>query len=370
MSSIGVPARGNNDALARDALVRCPLGFDPPLRLQFSSSDSICRGNVWRYISFRFGKLPAMSARVGQIGIETHTPRARAGQAGIETQTQTARAGHLPNETQLRFARAGQGSHETHMSIARAGHSRIETHGRTARAGKRNRNPRRTMSQISVPWLRKGKGETPADGGCILQVIDFVNRNEWTDRPPCVHPVIANLAIYVNDALPDGERRKLLDLAPRLIGTASQEKLVSVRLGVFCARYVLPVFEAEHPGDERPRKAIEAVEAWCECPCGEHGGAVEAAMAAAAAVCATAGAPRATATAVHDVGDAVAAYAPQAAQDAADAANCALGAVFGTAAAYDFLLAVLDEYDKLVGRAKVESVDLEPVARMLEEARA
>ncbi len=31
---------------------------------------------------------------------------------------------------------------------------------------------------------------------------------------------------------------------------------------------------------------------------------------------------------------------------------------------------VLDEYDKLVGRAKVESVNLEPVARMLEEARA
>ncbi len=107
------------------------------------------------------------------------------------------------------------------------------------------------------------------------------------------------------------------------MGTASDDKAVSIRLGVFCARYVLPVFEAEHPGDERPRKAIEAVEAWCECPCGEHGGAVEAAMAAVAAVCATPGGPRATATAVHDVGDAVAASAPQAAHDAADAANCA-----------------------------------------------
>ncbi len=227
------------------------------------------------------------------------------------------------------------------------------------------------MNEISVPWLRKGKGETPADGGCILQVISWMDRHEWTDRPPCVHPVIANLAMFANDALPDGERQKLLDLAPRLMGTASDDKLVTVRLAVFCARYVLPVFEAEHPGDERPRKAIEAVEAWCECPCGEHGGAVEAAMVAVAAVCATPGGPRATATAtaVHDVGDAVAAYAPQAAQDAADAANCALGAVFGAAAAYDFLIAVLDEYDELVGRTRVESIDLEPVARMLEEAR-
>ena len=34
-----------------------------------------------------------------------------------------------------------------------------------------------------------------------------------------------------------------------------------IRFAVYCAKHVLPIYEAEHPDDDRPRKAIEAAEA-------------------------------------------------------------------------------------------------------------
>jgi len=45
-------------------------------------------------------------------------------------------------------------------------------------------------------------------------------------------------------------------------------KRVCVEIAIFCAREVLPAFEAEYPGDDRPRKAIEAAEAYLRDPCG------------------------------------------------------------------------------------------------------
>ena len=37
-----------------------------------------------------------------------------------------------------------------------------------------------------------------------------------------------------------------------------------IRFAVYCARDVLPIYEAEYPNDDRPRKAIEAAEACVE----------------------------------------------------------------------------------------------------------
>lgn len=86
-----------------------------------------------------------------------------------------------------------------------------------------------------VPWLRSGTGQTPTDGGCIMQVIDWIHRNEWTDNPPCVHPVLRRLAIAANDQLDDAGRQRLLALAPRLMGTASDDRELSVRLAASAA---------------------------------------------------------------------------------------------------------------------------------------
>jgi hypothetical protein len=115
----------------------------------------------------------------------------------------------------------------------------------------------------SVPFLRSGVGSTPKDGGCILQVIDWLDHQGWSDQPECVHPVLRKLAIYVNDQLPDGERQKLLDLTGRLMGTNTGGQEMSVRLAAFCARHVLHIYEQKHPGDGSPRAAIEAEPRQC-----------------------------------------------------------------------------------------------------------
>lgn len=73
---------------------------------------------------------------------------------------------------------------------------------------------------LVVPYLRPGKGETPSEGGCIMQVTDWIHRHRWSDTPVCVHPVLRDLAISANDNSGHENRQLLLDLIPRLIGTS------------------------------------------------------------------------------------------------------------------------------------------------------
>jgi hypothetical protein len=75
------------------------------------------------------------------------------------------------------------------------------------------------VETLNVPYLTSGKGSTPAQGGCIMQVVDWVARNGWTDNPPCVHPLLRGVAIAVNDSVMDEQRQRLLDMIPRLINT-------------------------------------------------------------------------------------------------------------------------------------------------------
>jgi hypothetical protein len=218
-------------------------------------------------------------------------------------------------------------------------------------------------AEPTVPWLRSGTGETPADGGCILQVIDWVDRLEWTDSPPCVHPVLAALAIRANDNMDDRARQQLLGLAPRLMGTASYDPVLAVRLAVFCARYVLPVFEAARPGDGRPRLACEAAELWADAP-SETAADAAAAYAADAAYAAHTAAGGAAAAAY--AADAAAGGAAAAADDAADAAAATTYAVAAAYAdIYDLLLGALNEHDRLTSRTTSPAVDLSPVAHAM-----
>lgn len=53
-----------------------------------------------------------------------------------------------------------------------------------------------------------------------------------------------------------------------------------------CAERALPLFEADRPGDDRPRLALDAARAWAACPCTHH--LSQAAPAVAAAYSATA----------------------------------------------------------------------------------
>ena len=204
---------------------------------------------------------------------------------------------------------------------------------------------------LDVPFIRSGVGETPADGGCVMQMADWVHRNEWTDEPPCVHPVIRHLAIVVNDRLPDDERQKLLDLIPRMMDTNTGDEALTRKLLGFLARQVFPIYEewraeANYDDDGSVLACIEAAER------GEAAEAAEAARAAGAAGAAEA------AGAAGAAGAAWAARAAGAVRAVEDA-----GAVRAAGAA--LLTGVLDHYDELTGRTAVPDVDLTPVSEVM-----
>jgi hypothetical protein len=147
------------------------------------------------------------------------------------------------------------------------------------------------------------------------------------------------MARVVNDRVDDEARQGMWPLIIRCLGTASDNKVLSVRLAIFCARSVLSIYEDEYPNDGRPRKALEAAEAWAECPCKDH--AYAAAYAARAAY--------------H------AAYAARAAYHAAAAASASAYAAADAsayaarpAARIQLLTDLLDEYDSLTGRTSYE----------------
>lgn len=77
-----------------------------------------------------------------------------------------------------------------------------------------------TAESNPVPWLREGTGVSPQDGGCVMQVIDWISTGGWTDEPRCVYPELREIAIVVNDDMSDEGRQRLLDLVPRLMNTA------------------------------------------------------------------------------------------------------------------------------------------------------
>lgn len=97
-------------------------------------------------------------------------------------------------------------------------------------------------------------------------------------------------------------------------------KTIAVKFAVWCARKVLHVFEneypGEYPGNDGPRKAIEAAEKWLDDPTDENARAASVAASAADAV----------ANVAYAVYAAYAVDVAEAARDAADAADAAYAA--------------------------------------------
>lgn len=71
-----------------------------------------------------------------------------------------------------------------------------------------------------VPILVKGLSPDPKQGGCVVQIANWLyDPGLWTDEPVCVDEVLAEKAIWINDAVDDELRRQIALLAPRLSGT-------------------------------------------------------------------------------------------------------------------------------------------------------
>lgn len=70
-----------------------------------------------------------------------------------------------------------------------------------------------------LPQLTRGKTTSPMEGGCIMQVCDYLTSGQWTDHPLAVNPLLQHAAIRVNDSVDDADRQKLWDVIPGLINT-------------------------------------------------------------------------------------------------------------------------------------------------------
>ena len=105
-------------------------------------------------------------------------------------------------------------------------------------------------------------------------------------------------------------------------------KKQSVGLAIFSARLCLDIFEKEYPEDDRPRKAIEAAEAYLKNPCEKTKSAARSAAGSAADAAARSAAEYAARYAAGSAADA----AWSAARSAADAAWYAAGSAARSAA--------------------------------------
>src|SRR5262245_44452351 len=93
------------------------------------------------------------------------------------------------------------------------------------------------------PRLAKGRHKTAGHEACVMELVSLLNQEEWSDHPRCVQPVLAAVARAVNDRVSDQGRERLVELAPRLAGTAKADWLAGARLVARCAEAAL-----ESPG--------------------------------------------------------------------------------------------------------------------------
>ena len=200
----------------------------------------------------------------------------------------------------------------------------------------------------NLPKLKGGIGAPGSGEVCAEQAVNWLvsgrlDLGDETDHPSCVQPVLNQLAINVNDALPDERRHEMWPIILRQPGTAhpEMEPILSIRLACFLANKVV------HLTRKQDRKACEdaiaSALAYCDNPCKETANAARAAYATAAAYAANATAAAANAT--------NATYAANAAYCAATNANTAASAAYAAAnaAAYAATANPKDRWDALLG---------------------
>jgi hypothetical protein len=93
-----------------------------------------------------------------------------------------------------------------------------------------------------------------------MEYVSLLAGEMWTDEPKCTHPVLTDVARHVNDLLGDDQRQELLPLIPRLIGTADDSKTLPVQLAIWAVKQLLP-WEESHQAKDVIIEAIAIAEA-------------------------------------------------------------------------------------------------------------
>jgi hypothetical protein len=87
--------------------------------------------------------------------------------------------------------------------------------------------------------LRSGAHTSPSDGISLMEAVNALAGEPWSNRPSCTSPVIAAYARSLNDWLPDA-RQRLKVYIPRLVGTAAPD--LELRRAFACADAAVRVF--------------------------------------------------------------------------------------------------------------------------------
>jgi len=96
-----------------------------------------------------------------------------------------------------------------------------------------------------VPMLSPGRHRNPRRGACFMEMASFLAGERWSDRPTCTHPVLAELARWVNDMVDDTHRQRLVTMVPEVVGLNPDDPRATTALLLTAARAALPVAAQE-----------------------------------------------------------------------------------------------------------------------------
>jgi hypothetical protein len=94
-----------------------------------------------------------------------------------------------------------------------------------------------------MPMLARGRHTSAEDGACLMEYVSVLAGESFTDHPICVDPLLVRLAWAVNDWAADPERARLVELAPRLIGTRNNNPVTAPIMLLACMECVTAVCE-------------------------------------------------------------------------------------------------------------------------------
>jgi hypothetical protein len=93
----------------------------------------------------------------------------------------------------------------------------------------------------SMPVLSRGKHRNPRRGACFMEMVSLLAGQRWSDHPGCTHPLLAEMARLVNDAVTDRARPQLVPLIPSVIGLTSDDLHMDVAIALRSAGVALPI---------------------------------------------------------------------------------------------------------------------------------
>lgn len=81
-----------------------------------------------------------------------------------------------------------------------------------------------------LPVLGRGQHAAPEQGACFMEYASLLAGADFSDHPRCTHPLLAQVARMVNDALDDENRQRIAPLVPDVISIRNPMAQVTAEL--------------------------------------------------------------------------------------------------------------------------------------------